>query len=181
MSQYQLFSPDTEVIGQAVIDFEQAVGSEQFMHILKKHGLSNVQPDTWYPAQQWVNVLNDINELGNIFNFVSIGMTQVKNLHLPAEFEQLSLMEKVHMADDIYNMNYRGSDIGSVHAETVSETHAKLIIRVFEPDDLWYGAAYGFMRQFAPEGTKFRVYYDEDSLQQGIDRHGEKTIIHMTW
>lgn len=181
MSQYKLFSPDTEIIGQAVIDFEQAVGSKQFIPILKKHGFINVQPDKWYPAQQWVNVLNEINELGNIFDFVSIGMTQIKNLNLPAEFEMLPLVEKIHMADDIYKMNYRGTDIGSVQAETVSETHVKLIINVFEPEDLWYGCAYGFMRQFTPEGTKFRVYYDEETLKQRLDRQSKKTVIHMTW
>ena len=180
MPTYKLFSSDTEVIGQALMDFEQAVGGENFRPLLDKHGLKNIQPDEWYPGDRWVAVLNEISDMGNsMFDFVSIGINQISTLVMPPELEDLSLLEKIHMAEEIYKMNYRGTDVGSVTVEAIGDTHAKIMIRSFEPSDLWYGAAYGFMKRFASEGTDFKVYYDADVLRH--EQGGENTIIHIEW
>lgn len=180
MTKYQLFSPDTEVIGQALMDFEEAVGSEHFSPFLKKHGFTDLESEKWYPAAPWVAVLNDIaNSNNSMFNFVSIGMKQIENLMMPPEMNELSLIEKLHLAEEIYKMNYRGTDVGDVRVEVLGESHVKISIRAFEPDDLWYGSAYGFMKRFAPAGTNFKVYYDTDVMRR--EQGGEITIIHVEW
>lgn len=180
MPTYKLFSSDTEVSGQALMDFEQAIGGENFSPILDKHGLTDIKADEWYPGDRWVAVLNEISEMGNsMFDFVSIGIKQISTLAMPPELEELSLIEKIHMAEEIYKMNYRGTDVGSVKIEIINDTHVKVLVRAFEPGDLWYGAAYGFMKRFAPEGTDFKVYYDTDILR--YEQGGDVTVIHIEW
>jgi hypothetical protein len=80
--------------------------------------------------------------------------------------------------DDAYRMNYRGTDIGEVRAERVDDTHVRIIIRSFEPDNLWYGNMHGLMRRFA-RGSRWTVYFDPDVPRR--EQGGEVTIIHVRW
>ncbi len=182
MPHYQLFDPNTEILGQVILDFEQAVGSEHFHPIFEQHGLVNLDPDAWYPAQAWLDVLNAVSVSGSgqsMFDFVSIGIRQLELAAVPPGFEDLPLVDALCAIEDAYRLNYRGSDIGGIVAEVIAENHVRLIIRSFEPDDLWYGNIYGFMRRFAPGNVRFKVAYDPDLPRR--DQGGEVTVLHVTW
>ncbi|MEP7284317.1 MAG: hypothetical protein ABI947_00955, partial [Chloroflexota bacterium] len=47
------------------------------------------------------------------------------------------------------------------------------------PDDLTYGVAYGLAKRWLPQGTRFKVYYDE--AVPSLDRGGSVTTIHIEW
>ena len=178
MSRYELFHPDTEILGQIILDFSQAIGADRFGPILERHGLTDLESDRWYPGQIWVDVLNDVAaEGGGMMDFVSLGIRQMDLVQWPPGFSDMPLTEMLQSLNEAYRMNYRGSDIGGIEAEIVSDNHVKMIVRSFEPDALWYGNLYGFMRLFA--AGQYMVTYDETVPRR--EEGGEVTIIHLTW
>ena len=181
MPQYELFHPDHEYLGQVLIDFEAVVGDGYIHPIFEKHGLAKIDPEGWYPAQIFMDVLNDLenNDASPMMNFVSIGMKQVEMAVMPPEFASLSLIEILSSMDAAYHLNNRGTDIGEIQCEVVEDNHVKMHFRVPQPDDVWYGVCYGYMRRLAPEGTTFSVYYDEDVPRRSDG--GDFTVIHITW
>ncbi|MBI5958326.1 MAG: hypothetical protein HY866_06320 [Chloroflexi bacterium] len=181
MAPYKLFHPDHEYLGQVLMDFQNAVEGESIHSIFKKHGLTNIQPQAWYPAQMFINILNDMKESRTMqmLDFVSIGMKQVENAVMPPGLAQLPLIDILRSMDTAYQMNNRGTDIGEIRCEVIDAHHVRLIFRVPQPDDIWYGVCYGYMRRLAPEGTHFTVYYDEHQPRR--EDGGEITIIHISW
>mgnify|MGYP000651318132 CR=1 FL=1 len=178
MVKFKLLHPDTEVIGQMVIDFEEAINSNNFLPILKKHGLENVKADEWYSGQAWLDVLNEVATEGrNLLSLVSIGMKQIDNVEWPPEFETMSLQDVFQSLNPVYQSYYRGTDTGEINFEKVTDKHFKLILRVFEPDDLWYGNVYQLMKTFNKTGKHFTVSYDDERVRR--DNGGENTIIHV--
>lgn len=181
MPHYTLFHPDHEYLGQVLIDFENALGSNDIHQTFEKHGLINIDPQGWYPAQKFMDVLNDMeeNEIAQMWDFVSIGLKQIEHAIVPPEFESLPLIQILQSLDATYHLNNRGTDIGEIKCEVVNENHVKLIFRVPQPEDAWYGVCYGYMRRFAPQDTIFRVYYDKNTPRRS--EGGDKTVIHVVW
>jgi len=180
MTKYKLFHPDTEIVGQVILDFQQATNSATFMDTFEKHGLINLEPETWYPGQKWVDVLNDIyTKPGAMMNFVSIGMRQIELAEMPLEFNEMPLNDVLISIEEAYAMSYRGTDIGSIKTQVVDDKHLCMIVRSFEPDDLWYGNIHGLLRRFGDPTIHYIVQYDPDV--QRHDEGGEHTVFKITW
>jgi hypothetical protein len=173
------YDPDAKVIGQNALSFIQNVNSDDILPILKKYGLSQIDPGTWYPLQQWLNVLSEISEQNNaMFNMVAIGAAISETAILPPGAENLSLEQILFAINDVYQMQHQGN-VGHIATEKVSDTHIKLTVCVPYPDDLEYGTTYGFVRRFLPSSDSFNVFYDADTLRH--DEGGDCTVIHVQW
>jgi len=180
MSQFELFHPDTQILGRAILDFQHAEGAERLYAILQRHGLTDLDPNTWYPAQPWVDALNDIaGSRGAMMDFVSLGMRQMELIEWPVEFDQMDLVDALHALDELYRMNYRGTDVGGIYVEVIRDGLVKVHIRAFEPDDLWYGNLYGFVKKFMRHNSNFIVSYDNSQPRR--DEGGEETVIRIEW
>lgn len=178
MTKFRLIHPDTEVIGQMVIDFEQAINSDSFLPILKKHGLDNVNADDWYSGQAWLDVLSAVaSSKENFLSLVSIGMKQIDNVEFPPEFDDMSVYEVFQELNPVYQSYYRGTDVGEIKTEKVSEDHLKVVLRVFEPDNIWYGNVYQLVKRFNNTGKGFSVSFDDEITRR--DKGGDQTIIHV--
>jgi hypothetical protein len=172
--------PNAEIIGQNVLAFVQNLRAEEVQPFLKKHGLENVDPEKWYPLQDWLNVLNDIQREGEAMSdFVGIGMAIAETAPLPPETEGMNLEQFFGLLNPSYQMQHRSGDVGKIESEKVGDKHIKVTVDVPYPDDLEYGTAYGFAKRFLPKGTRFVVKYDEKQTRK--DHGGENTIIHVTW
>jgi len=177
MSRYQVFHPDHESKGQTLIDLANAIDAEEFLPILEKHGLTSIDPDSWYPQQRQLDALSEIAELsGGMYDLVSLGLKMAETAAMPPQFETLSLQEVLMHGDIAYRMTDRGTDPGDVKAEILNDKHFRITLRVPDPDDLWYGIVYGYMRRFSPKGTRFTVYYDQDIPRR--EQGGKVTVIH---
>jgi hypothetical protein len=178
---YHVFSADHEFPGQVVIDLANAVGSDEIMPYLEKHGMTNVDPKAWYPMQKMVDIYNDMadNMTGTMFDFVAIGMKEAEQAIVPPQFAAMSLLDILKGVDTVYKLNNRGTDPGEIRCEVVTDKHVKLILRVVTPDDLWYGVLYGYVKRFAPKGSRFSLRYDPDVPRR--EEGGEATIIHVQW
>ena len=181
MPRYTPFHPDHEYLGQVLIDFENAAGAgKRIQHYFQKHGLDDVSPSEWYPAQMFLDVLSDMTEHDDaqMMDLVSIGLKQVETAVMPPEFARLPLLDILGSMDVAYRLNNRGTDIGEIQCEVVDDHYVKMIFRVPQPDDIWYGVTYGYMRRFAPRDTYFTVEYDEAERR---DFGSETTVIHINW
>lgn len=171
---------DVELIGQTVQAYLDNMESENIQPILEKHDLLNIQPDQWYSAQQFLNVLNELSERSNMSSsFVAIGMAVVEKMVVPPELEAASLGEVLAGWNNLYQIQHRGGEIGYIVVEKISDTHYKTIHRNIYPDDMSYGVAYGLARRWLPKGTPFTVKYDEH--EKRMDNGGVETIIHLQW
>lgn len=173
-------SPEVEVLGRKILSLIDNLSTEVIEPLLEKHGLDNIQPEAWYPAQDWLDVINDLfADRSWTSQFVVTGMSIAENGSISPELEDASLEQILGQWDDFYQMPHRGGDIGEVTVEKLSDTHFKTVHRHLYPDDLTYGIAYGWARRFLPEGTRFSVYYDKEVPH--LDRGGTETIIHVKW
>ncbi|NDJ78737.1 MAG: hypothetical protein GYB65_21005 [Chloroflexi bacterium] len=180
MPKYELFHPDTEILGQVILDFQRAINSERFHDILEDHGLAGIDADTWYPAQAWVDALNAIaHQPSSMMDFVSIGIRQLELALMPPEFDDMPMAEILRNIEEAYQLNYRGTDIGSISVDVVAENHVRMTVRSFEPDDLWYGNIHGILRRFLEPGTSFTVAYDPTITRH--DLGGPHTVFDITW
>lgn len=178
---HYIATPEAETNGQSIQAFIDNVQSEEIRPILENHNLTSIDPEAWYPLQQWLDVLNDLAQQPNqMFNFIAVGMGIAKHTFLPPEVEQLPFATVMSNIDAIYQGNHRGGYVGKVAFEQISDTHIKFtLIDVVYPDDLEYGVAYGFARRLLPEGSHATVEYDTDIKR--LDDGGEKTVIHVKW
>lgn len=176
---YKLFHSDHEYLGQVLLDLENAVGGDRVRKIFEKHGLTNIEAQAWYPAQKFLDSLIDMSS-GSVpmMDFVSIGLKQVEMAIMPPEFASLPLIQILGSMDAAYHLNNRGTDIGEIKCDVVDDKHVKMIFRVPQPDDIWYGVSYGYMRRLAG-GVRFTVTYDKETPRR--DHGGEVTIIHIKW
>jgi hypothetical protein len=180
MPTYTSLDPNVEVIGQNMLSFIQNIQAEAIQPVLEKHGLLNVQPDTWYRLQDWLDVLSDLStQSGAMFNMVAIGTAISETALIPPEVAAMSLEQFLFIVDNVYQMQHRNGDPGHIQTEQVADKHIKLTVRVPYPDDLEYGTTYGFVRRFLPKGTNFMVEYDPDTPRR--EQGGDATIIHVTW
>lgn len=178
MVNFRLFHPDTEVVGQMVIDFEQAINSKNFLPILKEYGLDNVNADDWYSGQAWLDVLSAVaNSKENFLSLVSIGMKQIDNVEFPPEFDDMIVEDVFRELNPVYQSYYRGTDVGEIKIEKVNDNHLKVILRVFEPDNIWYGNVYQLVKRFNKTGKSFTVSFDDQLTRR--DKGGDQTIIHV--
>jgi hypothetical protein len=180
MPRYTLLHPDTEMLGQVILDFENAIVTDKFKELFKKHGLTNIDAKKWYPAQPWLDLLNEILEdQSSLLDLVSIGIRQLELAIIPDDFASKSLVEILSSMDDAYRLNYRGTNPGGIKTEVVSERQVKMTVNNFEPDELWYGNIVGMMRRFAPADSQFTVTYAPDIPRRS--EGGDVTVFLIAW
>jgi hypothetical protein len=182
MTKYQAFDPNTEIIGQNVLGFLECVNKDRVRPFLEKHGLTDIQPDAWYPLQTWLDVLSDMSEQaggGAMMDYVGIGMKIAETAVYPPEYAGMSFEDILMQSDATYQMQHRGGYVGEQSTEKVGEGRLVLRLKTPYPDDLAYGVVYGQARQFLPPGTDFTIAYDEDAPR--FDQGGDWTYIHITW
>jgi hypothetical protein len=180
MPYFKPLSNDQELLGILVKTYPSAINYDNFKEIYAKHGLDNVDPNKWYPAQSIANVVNEIADVqtGAMFDFVSIGIAMIDELPIPG-IGQLSFVDIMKGLDAVLQQTNRGSDTGYVKVEEVSDKHLKIHIRSIAPDDVVYGSYYALARKSLAKGTSFTVFYDPDAPRR--DDGAQETIIHIKW
>jgi hypothetical protein len=180
---YSAFSVDAKVLGEIVLAFLRCMNYDNvapFMMrhgLLGRHGFQTVDPEQWYSQQGWLSVLSDLTEErpdSSSDDLLSIGMKMFETIVFPPGFESLPVDQALVDWGALYAEKHRGTDIGEVTAELVSDRHFKMRTRVPYPDGIQHGLFYAMLRHFCPEGMDFDVAYDESVLRR--DHGGEITV-----
>lgn len=173
--------PGIEVIGASMLSIIDNAQAEEIHPLLLKHDLTNIEPQAWYAANRWLEVMNEMSAGFNASsNFVAIGMMIAQNVVLPSNMENATLPQILTMWDKIYQMQHRGGDAGNKQVEKLSENQYRVTLRDLYPDDLSYGVAYGFCRRFLPEDKDFTIKYEDLSKRRDTGTHTE-TVLIIEW
>lgn len=158
MKKLQVFSPNAEVRGRAVNGLVTSILHEQFEPVLRRHGLSQVDPHTWYPQHRILNVMKDIaNNVTDPLVMVSIGTKMIENT-LMAPFHHIE--EVVHALAYIHAVNHR--NLAGQEGITVRQAghhHLEVINATPYPDDFMYGYFFGVVACFRPTNSRPVITY----------------------
>lgn len=135
--------PAVEIIGQNMLAYIENLQYSNIKPVLEQHGLSQIDPQTWYPLQKMLDVLKTLADMPNASpNFVAIGMALARTASLPPEVEHMPIEPFfLNVLPQAYQMQHRGGDPGYVAVEKAAEKHLIIEVDVPYPDDLEYGAA----------------------------------------
>jgi hypothetical protein len=177
--------PDVEIIGLMANAYIHNLQNKDTLPIFEKYGMTDIDLNTWYPANQFMDALNEMVASGKNYSsaFVAIGMEIGKTLPMPPELANPTLGDVLTLVWDAgYKAVHRNHDgnIGGVATEKINDKHYKTIHTHLYFDDMSYGIAYAFAKRFLPEGTHFTVYYDPDLPQRDMD-DAETTVLHIKW
>jgi len=149
-------SPRMQVNGaymMGVIDSLEEVHVRPFR---EKHGLTEIDPQQWYPAQQIVDFYADIEKNGNMFDLIAIGMKAVEHVEYPPQVDTLE--KALGMATEMHKGGWRDGNPGELLVEFIGDRHVRLTFEDLPlPIDLVYGLCYGTIKRFAPSGSIITV------------------------
>ncbi len=171
--EYQPFDPNAEVLGRNLKALIAGTGNN-ILDALKRHGITNIQDDQWYPQSA---VLAALQEFGGTANLVSVGTQVIKHTVFPPEVDSV---EKALMTIDVaYKMNHRNGDIGYYRASVQSQRHIVMECKNPYPCDFDYGLIYGVAKRFLPADGDLIVEHE----QNGSCRHegADVCVYHITW
>lgn len=163
MAQFIAYDPGVKVNGQTILSVVNAMeyGREGRLELLKKHGLTDIQPEEWYEQQKWLNAFRDIyNSLGEKTLFI-IGKAIPENAKFPPEIDSL---EKALKAIDIaYHMNHTKGEIGTykVTEFDAKKRRAVMVCNTPYPSDFDRGIITTMTGRFRPkDSVKYDVVLD---------------------
>jgi len=173
--------PNLEIPGRTAHALLESINRDSYLPILERHGLADIDQNSWYRLQDLLNVLNDMNEQGGtMMDFVSIGMAAGANSILPPEMRDVPLNKFLPAYAQYYQQLHRNGFPGEILVETPADHHVVLtLLAVPYPDDLMYGLFYSYARRLARPGMHFMVQYDDELTRRELG--GEYTVIHVTW
>lgn len=106
-AEYQALSPSAEVKGNAMLAILDGIMHRDLAEqILAKHGLSNVDPEKWYPEQSWLDAFSEIaGELGDAALY-AIGRAIPAVMDIPEGMK--NEVEALKNLDSVYQAHHRG-------------------------------------------------------------------------
>jgi hypothetical protein len=165
-----------------MLGFRAAAEKEMIEPLLAKYGLTEIQPDQWYPLQTWLEVLSDIarqaGDYASMLTFVNIGQKVALNVRIPQELEelvkQIGIIEFMfRFGPSTYYRDHQGQ-VGTYTIEKINPKHIKCILNTPYPPDFWYGIISGFGRLYAPS---FVAQYEDINMRHS--ESGQTIIIHL--
>jgi hypothetical protein len=173
--------PGMEVSGQVLGAYVDNVQADIVGPIFNKHGMSNPDPDKWYPMQPVLDLLKELSESsGASTNLIAIGVKTAEYGVEPEDVIEAPLPVVLEHWQDHMNANMRKGDPGTIITQKVDDKFYKIRHNNLFPDDFCYGLAYGFCRSRLPLGTNFKVWY-EDYNNRIDNGDAEETVICIEW
>ncbi len=181
MAEFKAFSPDTEVLGQAVLSIVD--GMELFkgraMRVLAENGISGLQADAWYRQQSVLNAFKTIFEKIGPNTVRTIGRKIPANAPFPPEINTLDIA--LQSIDVAYKMNHRSSgQVGSYRFVRTNERLARMTCENPYPCEMDLGLIEAMADRFRPkDAVRLRV----DHEPGGPCRHrGDESCQYLiTW
>ncbi len=173
MKKYQASTPEALVIGAALQAYENAILYEDFRPILEEYGLTEIDPETWYPQQLTLDIQRKIKSMPNGQQMlVSIGMKIIDSAVFPP---MDSLEQAVEAFAASYPMNFKHqAEEDVIRAQFVEEGRIEVYNCSPHSDEMVYGYVYALARRFAPD-DKVPVVKFEDVRK--IDSDDDMRII----
>ncbi len=170
--EYQPFDPNAKVLGRNIKALVAGTG-DRILETLRRHGITDIKDDQWYPQSA---VLAALKEFGETSNLVSVGTQVIKHTLFPPEVD--SIDKALASIDVAYKMNHRG-EVGYYHSEVRGPRHIVMKCKNPYPCDFDYGLIYGVAKRFLPAGGDLIVEHDADGTCR--KKGSETCVYHVTW
>jgi hypothetical protein len=167
---YKAFSPNIEMVGQAVIGLIEGLGAFESiaLQILSKHGIVNPQPDKWYPQQDYLDAFKEIvTKTGP----KTVQQTATRIIDFAKWPPGTDTFEKALTAlPQAYQMNHRGGDPGKYEYIKTGDNQAKVICTNPYPDEFDKGLLLGIVSKFmAGKGVTIKIDETQPTRSKGAD------------
>ena len=164
---FSAFSEDHEVRGSTIIGYKTAINNKNFAHFFEARGFKEVDPDQWYPAQNVMDVFNDMLEQSHgLMDFVGIGMATAPHLRLPPTVDRHNADQVLTALSTLPSAMIRSSRPGYLNVERISKTHCRITARSAMPDDMLYGIIYALARDFVQKVSSITLVYPPDGSRR---------------
>ncbi|MUW15002.1 hypothetical protein GJ633_10265 [Halorubrum sp. CBA1125] len=176
MATYEAFDPEAEVNGQTVLTIvERAMGKfsaeyrERAVEALEAEGISDPDPDEWYPQQAWLNAFETIAADLQPHVLDRLGETLPSVAEWPNDFDTVS--DGLRSIDAAYRRNHRGGDIGRYRFESTGDRTGTVECHNPYPCRFDRGLVRGVARRDAPvDAFVFVEETGETCRRRGGDR-----------
>ncbi len=169
------------VLGANIIATVEALGaySDTGYRILAENGITDVQPDEWYPMQAFCNFIEALNSRVGASVLYITGKAVAACLPLPPE---VNTVEKaLSRFDLVYKTYYKGvAWTEGWKVRIRGDRSAQLVFRGPFPDDFVRGLTEGFIRRFA-NGSTDRITVRNDAASPRRDRGQSSTTLLARW
>lgn len=165
------------VLGQSLLSIVEAMGSfkDKGLKILEESGISNPQPDKWYPLANNLEAFKRIESSIGPKTLFQIGKKVPENSLWPPEIDN---MDKAFGSIDIaYHMNHKGGDIGTYKVQKVGDKELKVITDNPYPCDFDLGLLEAIARKFKPDSSMYASVKHENEHVCRKDSSGSCTYV----
>jgi hypothetical protein len=178
MTQFVAFDSNVEVSGAAILSFVAAMG-RQILPVLAKHGITDPQPDQWYPQQAWLDSFRELaqGDFSSTLDLVNIGMKIPQSAIWPPEVQ--TIKDALASIDAAYHMNHRHGEIGCYRATEVGPREMEILCENPYQCDFDYGIIYGTARLYMPVGGGLIVEHDDEAPCR--KRGDDSCTYHVKW
>jgi len=154
---------NAEVHGQTILKYIESLGHEAISPILKKHKLTDVQPNAWYPHQRVLDLLRDIqdpkyNVPGSL---ETLGIKLMRMAELPPNVNSIPAI--LNALGILYGLQHRNFRETGWSARKIGPGHMRVTHDSPYPEDLAYGIVWGAVNRFRPGQSSFMVAEHENS------------------
>ena len=153
MAEFVSYSTAVQVSGQAIRSVAEAMSD--FLHvasdILKRHGISEPQPDRWYSQQAFLDSLKEVYEVFGTNTLTLIGRQIPDTAFLPRDID--SWEAALHAINVGYHMNHRGGEIGFYKFEQDGKLAGRVVCQCPYPSDLDLGSSWDSPTDSVPRDT----------------------------
>ncbi|MBZ0316739.1 MAG: hypothetical protein K8L91_09990 [Anaerolineae bacterium] len=168
---YQASSPDAEYAGQLAAAFTQNLRADVIKPLLQRHGLENVDPAAWYPQQQILDLLRDIEREFTFEELVAVGIKASELVPPPPMINSIeAVVQTANLLHQAACRNVQPDE--TVFTKKLGERHYQLTFNLPSPPFAIYGVLYGLIR---------RVRQPHEEPHFVFIRRETPTVIDVRW
>ncbi|GEM_PF-5870192 len=157
--------PEVLLRGQIFLSIVQSINFLEFESVvqewLKESKIGTIDPNAWYPRQEWLNLLKKLEKHTNTTeNQISIGIKVIENAVLPPDLVISSVTDAINVLIAVYvneQKNLPAGDTGYVVTK-IDDKHYEILDDNPYLFHVNYGYIYGILRRFLK--TPFTLTYE---------------------
>ncbi|WP_096389835.1 hypothetical protein [Halopenitus persicus] len=178
----EAFDRNVEINGQTVVTIvEEAMGrfSEEYreraLAALAEEGITDPDPDEWYPQQAWLNAFETIADELQPHVLDRLGEQLPDVADWPNDFE--TVPAGLRSIDEAYRRNHRGGEIGHYRFERTDDRAGEITCHTPYPCPFDRGLVRGVAERYAPMDAF--VFIEETGST--CRRNGDDTCVYTVY